>query len=974
MLEARLQLLGTAKLLLTDTEIAFADDKRFGLLAYLAHKADWVTREQLADLFFGDSDSSTARKNLRHLIARTRSLAWLSGFETQLDYVRWLVPTDTQLFRQAVRDSDWRTALEVYSGAFLQTIQASESPGFALWLEAERQSLHDQWRAAMLHRANGLAQAGTPSQALGLLETLLGQDPFDEDALEQLMRLAVQADQHGLAQRSYSSFCERLHQELNLPPPRRLEQLAENIRGQLRPTAVALMPSRPRIPQPNTAFIGRELVLAELYNLLERQEWRLLCLIGTGGVGKTRIAVQLLLEQQALPDSAFVNLVPLSNPSAIAPAIAEALGLRLSGGSSALEQICAFVADKKLLLVLDNFEHLLEAKSQLGRLLQACPNLVLVVTSREVLGLQGEVVVPIVGFELPERHEVEDISSFEAVQLFMLHAKRVRPSIQFQVSDWQLVLEICRLVDGLPLGIELAAVWVRALPLEEIVSELGNNLDFLSSQNPDLPERHRSIRAAFEHSYALLTPEEQQALRRVSVFQGGFTRQAMRQVARLPLTLLSSLIDKSLLSFNHNGRYRCHRLLHQLMEEKLEQLPEEEAQSHELHAQYYFALLQAGLAGIRNGNAKAALEELEQEFANIRTAWRWAVEQRHWQFVKTSAEALMRFFDARGRSQEAILLFQEAISPNLEPAVLGTVLVHQAKFFERSNQLSTSATLTQQGLELLQGQGEHEAVVWGLGNLGTVRFRQGAFSQAAKHRQAALELARAIGNERLIAVCLGWVAIGFDHAQDTLAAQKHYLEAITIFKNLGNRIGALYNLHSLAALLFDLGEYQQANAYWLEALEFAKSSGELIQTFSVLSCLGDCHQKLGLLESAKDYCQQALEFEQQHALDSSTESIYVRLSLAALAFDTTAAKSLHKQALHHARVLQNRSAMLEVLFEVAQHEPNAQIFTLLESHPNTQPAHRQSAKRWLEGNRTEVVLSDPDLELSSAVQQILFGD
>jgi predicted ATPase len=812
-----------------------------------------------------------------------------------------------------------------------------------------------------------------------------------------LMRVSNQSSQSALALRSFEGFKKRLHQELNLPPPTHLEQLANSIRSpELTSSPAPTMTltadrplATPAIPVVPTVFIGRELLLSELTNLLEHGEYQLLTLVGTGGVGKTRIALEIALEQKTRFKVGFVNLVPISTPSAIPNAIAQAIGLNFRGQDAALLQVINHISQEKMLLVIDNFEHVIAGAQYLSELVQNCPNLIVLTTSREPLDLPGEHILPVDAFAVPEMTEVKpnEIPSLEAVQLFSQHARRVRPDFRLGDDNLAQVLEICRLVDGLALGIELAAVWVRALPVQDIAKEIAQSLDFLSSNSVNLAKRHRSIRAAFEHSWGLLTDEEQQALRRLAVFRGGFFKEAVRRAAHVPLPVLGSLIDKSLLSLNSQGRYRRHRLLHQYMQDKLLENPQEAMQAKLDHSQYYFSILQQGLEGIRGAQSKAALEMLELDFENIHEAWRFAIEQRRWHFIKVGTEALMRFFDARGRYQEAIAMFAQAIEQlnDLNPedhATLGTLLIHQSKFFERRGEIETAVQLAEKGLRLLTPLEERETIIWGLGTLGATATALGNHQEALAHRQQALREARGLVNERLIAVCLGWVAISEDLTGNTAQAKLIYQEAIYLFKKLGNNIGALFNLNGLATLLLNTGEVQQALSTLQETLDLTTTAGELSQVPLVLNSLAECCLKLGRLEQAQTHALKALVLEQQrsHAsLVNHSDSLMILCRVALAQSDRHKAKAYLSQALGTAWEAQALPLTLALLLDWAEYlPPNDLTFALrliqtVRQHPKIAKSDQIRATALLEARKIEPLNESVALELDDVIRQLRFG-
>ena len=304
----------------------------------------------------------------------------------------------------------------------------------------------------------------------------------------------------------------------------------------------------PGLPRPPTPLIGREPELATLNRLLCDPQCRLLTLAGPGGIGKTRLALELASTQRAqFPDGVFfVPLVSLSLPEFIAPAIRSALGLSSSSPLDPKEQLLNHLRQKSLLLVLDNLEHLLEGVGLLAELLEQAPGVKLLVTSRERLNMQGEWLFDLQGLPVPPLDQVDRAEEYSAVALFVQSARRAQVGFELSAEERPWVARICQLVEGMPLAIELAAAWVRLLSCREIAQEIERNLDFLSTSARDLPERHRSMRAVFDHSWQMLSAEEQRVLRALSVFRGGFLREAAEQVTGASLSLLSALVTRSL--------------------------------------------------------------------------------------------------------------------------------------------------------------------------------------------------------------------------------------------------------------------------------------------------------------------------------------------------------------------------------------------------------------------------------------------
>ncbi|HEU5098957.1 MAG TPA: helix-turn-helix domain-containing protein, partial [Roseiflexaceae bacterium] len=457
------------------------------------------------------------------------------------------------------------------------------------------------------------------------------------------------------------------------------------------PAVAAPQRSRVSLPTPSTALVGRAAELAELARLLSDPDCRLVTVSGPGGMGKTRLAIEATARQSAAFQDgvAFVALAPLAGPDVIAPAIADALGFNFYGPTNPGAQLIDFLREKALLLLLDNFEHLLDGAPFLVELLQRAPRIKLIVTSRERLNLQGEWVMELQGLPLPRSLDGakggDQLAGFDdsaAVALFLQTARRSFAGFTLAPADRAAIARICRLVEGMPLGIELAAAWVRVLPLNEIADEIARTLDFLAASARDVPARHRSLRAVFEHSWNLLTDDERIVMRRLSVFRGGFSRAAAESVcaelrfeneelkapAQRPalnsqfsiLNLLSSLVDKSLLRRSGAGRYDMHELVRQYAATHLEVSAVEYSATRDRHAAFYLDLMDRRENDLKRARQKAVLDETAVEIDNLRLAWDWAATHARLADLRRAVRSVSWFYELRSWFQEGETMLARA--------------------------------------------------------------------------------------------------------------------------------------------------------------------------------------------------------------------------------------------------------------------------------------------------------------------------
>lgn len=444
-------------------------------------------------------------------------------------------------------------------------------------------------------------------------------------------------------------------------------------------------PRRGNLPAHTTPFVGRETELEALDKLLAAPAVRLTTILASGGMGKTRLAQAAADGRRtAHPDGVYwVELAPVSSPEDVVGAVADAVGFKFYAGGDPKQQVAEYLSKRDMLLVLDNFEHVIPAAAWVESLLTAAPKLHVLATSRERLAIQGEHAFPLGGLDIPAP-DSPDFETSPAVRLFMQSARRAAPGVTFTAEDWPFIAQIGRMVDGLPLGIVIAAGWSEALRPAEIVSEIQHDRDFLETDLRDLPERHRSLRAVFNYSWRLLREDDQRVLARLAVFRGGFTREAGEQVTGAKLRALLSLVNRSLVRRNPDtGMFYLHEMTRQFAEEKLEACGDAES-VRAAHSAYYLDMLTACETDLQSSRYVAAVAQLDAALENLRTAWRWAVEHSDGVRLGQASAAVNVYFDLRGNYSEFRQLFDPAIervralphSPERDGALISLLCWH----------------------------------------------------------------------------------------------------------------------------------------------------------------------------------------------------------------------------------------------------------------------------------------------------------
>ena len=410
------------------------------------------------------------------------------------------------------------------------------------------------------------------------------------------------------------------------------------------------------LPEAATPFIGREDEIEQVNSLLLDENNRFVTILAPGGMGKTRLSLEVARRQLGHHHDGvyFVPLAALSPGNDVVTTVAEQIAFVLPGESRSLQQLLNYLKERSMLLVLDNFEHLLDAASVVTDIITNTPRTKILVTTRERLNAHGEHVYNLRGMVFPTWETPEDALEYDAVKLFMQSANRVRADYELHTDDLDFLARICRLTAGMPLGIELAAGWVDVLSLEQIAHEIQRGIDILETDMRDLPERHRSLRATFEQTWRRLTSDEQAIFARLSVFRGGFTLESAEAVASANLRHLRKLAQKSLIQIETNERYALHELLRQFGEGKLtatDELPDIQAK----HAQYFADFMATCQRDSKSEKHMEAFHLIEAEFENVRVAWQYFVKTGAWEQLPKFLHSLFFYADLRDHMERVIL-------------------------------------------------------------------------------------------------------------------------------------------------------------------------------------------------------------------------------------------------------------------------------------------------------------------------------
>ena len=898
--------------------VKFRSQKEAALLIYLAQTGQSQQRDVVAELLWDATSTQQALSNLRTVIARLRkqvgdalivtrkTIALSPERLAQVDSVKLLqVLEDVGEVETAVSATTLQKALETYHGDFLSDFNISNAPRFNDWAIITREHIRRRVISGYKMLGQFSLTTGDAKSGIEIARRWLNVDALDEAAHTLLIQHLIEAGKLQEARTHYKQCVELLQAELMIAPPDEMTALIESIR----PTPVnmprPLTAVQHNLPTAYNQFFNRETVQQEIHTRLDQPWCRFVTITGQGGVGKTRLATTIASSRLSqYRDGAWLVELADIDPDdddlaeAIAVEIATTLDLRLSGSATPEEQLRGHLQHKQMLLVLDNFEHILKGVQLVLDIVHQCENVQLIITSREALKLQAEWTVALKGLSFPNSKSDEMHS--DAVDLFIARQAQQHHGA---VSDTDMIdiRTICNLVEGLPLAIELAAAHSRYMPFQEIAECLRDSFDMLTTSLRDVPQRHRGLQVVFEMSWQTLTPALQLQLARLSIFRGGFTLKAARQITEANITTLSILVDKSLLSYDgESGRYVLHPVIRSYAAVKRESSDP----TPQKYAHYYLSLLAQHTEALQKDKPQDSMKELEPDIDNIRSAWQMGLSERNSDLLANALTSLSIYYQLRGLAHEGESVMQNTMSVALSWEGEGTHLaVHagldQARFLNRLGQYQLSIQTIQTVLKLandirdrwtvgmahvwwgesLWRSGEFDTaetklnhalaiaqkisaqfiVGWCYHQLGIVNDIQGRFVAALNCFEKASEIWQALNNQNTLSVTLNSIGLVYRNQGELTAAKQAMEQALAICVEQDNRYLQAMLFSNLSTIYLQEGDHFGAHYYLQLGLELAIATGSLHSQSDIYVNIGKNYRLQGEYDLAQQHLERGLQ-------------------------------------------------------------------------------------------------------------------
>ena len=968
--------------------------KAEGILVYLAMEGGRHNRNSLSALFWPESPESKAQVSLRvalsslrkhvgeYLEIDRRSSRIRKGAKVYLDVFDF----ETKLAKRQVEQ-----ALDVYHGDFLQGFFLEGTMAFEDWRLWEQERLRKELISALQNAIMKENEVGNYQRSQALAQELLKLDDLNEFAHHQMMLALALEGRRNAALQQYKACEAILDEALGVNPSQELQDLYEQIIQEQITIQSKQVFSKHNLPKRKTSFIGREQELAELNQVLDCPSCRLLTITGPGGFGKTRLALELASRtwMEYRDGAYFVPLEKVSSGVYLVSEISKSIQFQLDdhiSELSPLEQLLDYLVDRSMLLILDGYEHLLAEVDLLEQLLYQCPEIKLLITSRQKINLQQEYIYILPGLDLPENESNERVELTDSLRLFIERAEQIDHCFEMTASEYPPAVQICQLMEGMPLGIELAATWTPLLPCQEIANEIKKSLDFLETSMPDMPKKHRSLRAVFERSWTQMSVNQKNALSRLSVFQGGFNRQAAEQIAKVRLSDLSTLFNHSLLHKNPGGRMDMHRSIHQFTVEKLGQSPDEYDLMHERHARYFAKMLSDRERTLMGAGIVLARAEIRQDIENIRAAARWILSKWEVGGIKKFIDDFFVFLLTHGW-HDGILevdLLMERIKQlprfqgvDLNPITLA-LQVQKAWMLSNLGRHEESEIICQVILEPLRQLGMKGELSACIQNLGLNAMYRGEVEDAIRQLSKAVELGKASGYVPWPSYNL-WLGYSYYLLGQYEVGCRALMDCYETYQSWGSDWGAAFALSKVGLAADGLGQYEIAMQYHEEALKTFEETGDQAGSAYCLSRMSTGAYFLEDYDRAVDF---GLKGYQEFEKIGHRWGIYASKCRCAFAYigmgDLKQAEDLFYDVLENARKFEIVLLILYGLIGLGcvdilngDISRGTRLIHFVCQNPKTPPLYIDLAKRWYQGYEIGCDDWEDEKDLEDLVDEVL---
>lgn len=880
----RLDLLGTPQVSSNRQAVrGFKSRKALALLCYLAARAQPLPRSHLADLFWGDKPEAQGRANLSRVLNNLTTLfpnSILANRDT-LSLAPGAFSLDILDFqaRQAQGTADALLgAVALYHDEFMSGLYLNDCPEFELWLVEERERWQQRMVSVLECLAGHYARRAQPEKALPFAARLLDLQPWHEEAHRELMRLLWQTGQRSAALQQYETARRVLEQELGVEPSPETWALYYQIRD-AQPKVVSAPVAPHNLPAYLTSFVGRETELARIAARLNNPDCRLLTLVGAGGSGKTRLAVEAARTvAHSFRDGIwFVPLAPIGvgQTELLLSAIARVLEVRLAEENDKT-LLLEYLRSKQLLLMLDNFEHLREGSGLVIELLQSAPSVKILVTARESLELQAEWIMHLEGLNYPAAEHsamhAAEIGAYSAVQLFAERARQVNERFELDAETVPHVVRLTQVVEGLPLALELAASRMRMLRVDEIRAQVEKNIDVLSTTMRDVEQRHSSLRAVLDWSYAALSSAEQNLFQVCSVFAGSWSVEAAEYVAaetesahkQVP-ALLDILSGKSLVvRLNSEGpvRYRMLEPVRQYAYERLTQVGRVQ-ETRDRHLEYFAEWGQRITAEPFWWTKPGPLGIVQAEIDNLQSALDWSENgdpldgiclldfcSEAWQaLVQTNLTVLHRV---------KFLVPRMPQIPHNRPGGLAAKWMAWVAF--HNGDIDEAKRWLQEKYEIAQeiGDRELESLYWYAYTV--IAFGEQDSAASLRFADRALQLAHESGDLELLADMLRAAGMAYSRTGELETGRVYLMQSLEISNQHQDKQGAMATLVELTRLVYTTGDHAAAEAFARQNVELARADGNPYGVADTLTTLGDLEIARGDAVSGGEHLRASLEY------------------------------------------------------------------------------------------------------------------